>query len=79
MGFGETVVYLAGIAMITAISVAALWPRRHSGMPSDMRQEIEDELVGKLDDRIDSIERRMSNIETIVLDREKHEEFDRSL
>lgn len=36
-------------------------------------------IEAKLDNRLDAIEARMSNLETIVLDQEKHKEFDRAL
>ncbi len=44
-----------------------------------MRQAAEDESLKEIVQRLEKIERRMANIETIVLDREKQQEFERRL
>ncbi len=41
-----------------------------------LRREGEDEPMKDLVQRLDKIERRMANLETIVLDREKQQEFE---
>lgn len=43
------------------------------------RRDVEDDSIKEIVRRLQKIEQRMANIETIVLDREKHDEFERRL
>ena len=79
MGFFEGVVALAGICMITTIATTAIRSKHRGKFSREELANIEDDLHSEMDSRLEKIEKRMANIETIVLDRAKHEEFDKSL
>ena len=79
IGGGETIIALAGVFMITSISIVAIKSKARGRFSREDLGRIEEDLHGELDDRMSTLEKRMANIETIVLEREKHEEFDRSL
>jgi hypothetical protein len=49
--------------------------KAHGQIMDDLRAEID----GQIEDRFRNLEKRMANIETIVLEEEKHRQFEKSL
>ncbi len=79
MDTGEVIalVFFTLIIACSIVSVVAIRskPRQAAREMAEAVQRIE----SKLDGRLGRIESRMANIETIVLENEKHREFDRAL
>jgi hypothetical protein len=78
METGE-VIALVFFTMIVAGAIVSIVnirsrPRRDPEIAATVER-----IEAKLDGRLDKIERRMANLETIVLEQEKHREFDRAL
>ena len=76
LGVFDMVVIIVAIGAISSIvnhGIRARTAARDQGWNDRMAQ------WGEVEDRLSRLEKRMANLETIVLEREKQREFDREL
>jgi hypothetical protein len=67
------IISITAIASIVKQGIQAKTAAREQGWNDRMAQ------WGEVEDRLSRLEKRMANLETIVLEREKQREFDREL
>ena len=76
----EMVVLIVFFVTVSGVIRSYFYSKRISGKAHGrIMEELRAEIDTQVEDRFRRIEKRMANIETIVLDDEKHRQFEKSL
>ena len=73
------IIAIVSISCVAGVLKAAITARHGSSHNREELDRIQEDLERSADERFSRIEERLANMETIVLDLEKHSKFDRAL